>query len=69
MMVLPKYRAKVTVLAAKSGLRVEAMTDIVERINKIISRFHSGQFCHVSATMATKGRICWLVQEDHWGRH
>ena len=33
-----------TVLAASSGLSVDAMTDIVERINKIMSRFHNGQF-------------------------
>lgn len=39
----------VTVFAASKGLNVEAMTETVERMTKMTSLFHNGQFCHSSA--------------------
>lgn len=36
------------VFAARRGLNVDAMTETIERIRMIISRFHSGQFYHWS---------------------
>lgn len=33
------------VFAARRGLKVEAMTERMERMIRIESRFHSGQFC------------------------
>jgi len=41
---LVKTNDKVTVFAARSGLRVEAMTDMVERMTRMRSLLHNGQF-------------------------
>ena len=32
-------------LAASNGLRVEAMTDMTDRMTRMTSRLHNGQFC------------------------
>ena len=40
------HRAKVIVLAASKGERVDAIKDIRHSIRRIESRFHSGQFCN-----------------------
>ena len=40
-----KRMARETVLAARRGERVAAMTERRERIAMMRSRFHSGQFC------------------------
>ena len=38
-----KYRDKVTVFAASKGERVDAMTDMAERMKRMRSRRHNGQ--------------------------
>ena len=43
---------KVTVFAASNGESVEAITDTMERMTRIESRFHNGQFFHGSAQSA-----------------
>lgn len=39
-----KNSERVTVFAASKGLSVEAMTETVESMTSIMSRFHRGQF-------------------------
>lgn len=41
---LVKTNDKVTVFAARSGLSVEAITDMVERMTRMRSLLHNGQF-------------------------
>lgn len=43
-----KWSVKVSVFAARSGDRVDAMMDSAQRTPQITSRFHSGQFCMIS---------------------
>lgn len=60
--------ANVTVLAARRGESVDAMTEIVERISRMTSRFHKGQFCTVSAFSPHVGEdVPGNVPEDRWG--
>lgn len=63
--------------AANKELNVEAMTEIAERMTRITSRFHSGQFYRQSAIAnrtkafaASHQRviriIAWLWHKDDW---
>lgn len=59
-------------LAASKGLSVEAMTDVMESMTRMASRFHKGQFCLLSALayvlqLVDKYEgIIWVVA---WLRH
>lgn len=66
-------RESVTVFAANRGLNVEATSEMADRIIKITSRFHSGQFYPSSA--ATTELVCGfgsyqrVVRVIAWLRH
>lgn len=66
MKLLSNSNDKVTVFAARSGLSVEAITEIMERMKRIESRFHNGQFCRMSVEAPTSKRDG--LPKDHWGR-
>lgn len=54
-------------LAASKGLSVEAMTDVMESMTRMASRFHRGQFClSVSPWLFTAAGA--QVRGDHLGR-
>jgi hypothetical protein len=63
-----KMRESVKVLAARMGPREVAKTEVRQRMLRIKSRFHKGQFCDaaVSDQPSPYGMECSLP-EDHWG--
>ena len=62
-----KTKESVRVLAASKGLSVEAMTDVMESMTRMASRFHKGQFyLSVSACLFTAAGA--QIRGDHLGR-